>query len=236
MSLSKNVKDQKTQIYAYEDNLYFVDFNLPSGTKWCKYNLGVNLEHLEDSTKWQGDYYAWGELHTKRSYIWETYNWFVKRTTTNAILTKYNDKDSAKNKPDDISKLLNEDDVAYQKLHSNMFEFHMPTKSQYEELLKFTSSKWVNNYTGISELNGRLFTSGDKELFFPAVGYYYDSNVVDYNTKGRYWTSEVYPGYPSCAQYLDIGELGVHIVDYDRCYGFSIRPVAIDKSKIKLLY
>ena len=45
----------------------FVDLGLPSGTLWCKYNLGANKE-----TDY-GDYYAWGELTTKDEYSEENY-------------------------------------------------------------------------------------------------------------------------------------------------------------------
>ena len=46
-----------------------VDLGLPSGTLWCKYNLGANTE-----TEY-GDYYAWGELTTKSEYTEENYRY-----------------------------------------------------------------------------------------------------------------------------------------------------------------
>jgi hypothetical protein len=39
-----------------------VDLGLPSGTLWCKYNLGVNPNCLTNPVNWFGDYYAWGEI------------------------------------------------------------------------------------------------------------------------------------------------------------------------------
>jgi len=44
-----------------------VDLGLPSGTLWCKCNLGANTE-----TEY-GDYYSWGELITKSEYTEENY-------------------------------------------------------------------------------------------------------------------------------------------------------------------
>jgi hypothetical protein len=39
-----------------------VDLGLPSGTLWCKYNLGVDPKYLANPINWFGDYYAWGEI------------------------------------------------------------------------------------------------------------------------------------------------------------------------------
>jgi hypothetical protein len=39
-----------------------VDLGLPSGTLWCKYNLGVDPNYLANPINWFGDYYAWGEI------------------------------------------------------------------------------------------------------------------------------------------------------------------------------
>ena len=39
----------------------FVDLVLPSGTLWCKYNLGVDHNHLDNYQYWNGGYYQWGE-------------------------------------------------------------------------------------------------------------------------------------------------------------------------------
>ena len=38
-----------------------VDLGLPSGTLWCKYNLGVDQNQLSKPEDWYGDYYAWGD-------------------------------------------------------------------------------------------------------------------------------------------------------------------------------
>jgi hypothetical protein len=45
-----------------------IDLGLPSGTKWFKYNFGVDYKKLDKMPKdsipedWFGDYYAWGEI------------------------------------------------------------------------------------------------------------------------------------------------------------------------------
>ena len=51
-----------------------VDLGLPSGTLWCKYNLGVNSNKLFKAEDWYGDYYAWGELEPNKSKpYWDNY-------------------------------------------------------------------------------------------------------------------------------------------------------------------
>ena len=44
-----------------------VDLGLPSGTLWCKYNLGVNPNQLTKAKNWYGKYYAWGELEGNKT-------------------------------------------------------------------------------------------------------------------------------------------------------------------------
>jgi len=72
----------------------FIDLGLPSGTLWCKYNLGCDWDKLNidpehtKSKDWYGNYYAWGEIEPKDNYNWETYKFL-----NNSKLTKYNNKD-----------------------------------------------------------------------------------------------------------------------------------------------
>ena len=44
-----------------------VDLGLPSGTLWCKYNLGVDPTKLLTPEDWYGDYYAWGDLEPNKT-------------------------------------------------------------------------------------------------------------------------------------------------------------------------
>ena len=146
-------------------NKYTVDLGLPSGTRWCKYNLGCDFDLLNNHPKqtspkdWYGDYYAWGELDPKEIYSWDTYK-FKKS------LTKYNNEDQ-------LTQLLPEDDTAYQNMRIGNYEFHIPTKEQFEELFtidyKFVKCKYVKNLYGIM-FKGK----NGNELFLPAAGYYHE--------------------------------------------------------------
>jgi len=52
----------------------FIDLGLPSGTLWCKYNLGCNWDKLNTDPQhtkpedWHGDYYAWGEINPRNNF------------------------------------------------------------------------------------------------------------------------------------------------------------------------
>ena len=50
-----------------------VDLDLPSGTLWCKYNLGVDSNQLTSPENWYGDYYAWGEMTANKTNNGEIY-------------------------------------------------------------------------------------------------------------------------------------------------------------------
>ena len=50
-----------------------VDLGLPSGTLWCKYNLGVNPNQLSKPEDWYGGYYSWAELEPNNPYNWDNY-------------------------------------------------------------------------------------------------------------------------------------------------------------------
>lgn len=119
----------------------FVDLGLPSGTLWCKWNIGASNGNTPES--WYGNYYAWGETETKDIYNEDNYTY----TENQKILPL-------------------DRDVAY--LTNNLMR--MPSLEQLKEL-KALPNEWVNNYNGIEGLNGRAFigTNGNK-LFIPAAG------------------------------------------------------------------
>ena len=142
-----------------------VDLGLPSGTLWCKYNLGVNPNQLTKAKNWYGKYYAWGELEGNKtnkdgkSYFgWANYKYSGKHPYLEKM-TKYCSKkedgvkriDNNENYPytqfaDNLTDLLPEDDAAYQFKKCHNFKFRIPTKEQCEELLKYTSNYQVKNY------------------------------------------------------------------------------------------
>jgi len=157
-----------------------VDLGLPSGTLWCKYNLGATSEP-NNNRSWFGDYYAWGELEpNKKKYNWDHYKFYhgpdtkaVKDIDPEYYITKYGIDDK-------LEVLQLEDDAACQFKKCHNFKFHIPTKEQAKELLDNVKTIYVKDvsknpeyetaqgYTGagwfmISKINGNY-------IFFPEAG------------------------------------------------------------------
>ena len=220
-----------------------VDLGLPSGTLWHKYNLGVNQNQLSKSKDWYGDYYAFGELKPNKInkkgkfyFDWDNYKFGKKYNK----LTKYcNDPKCGYGKFfDNLMELLPEDDVVCKKMKLHNFKFHIPTKDQCEELMKYTNSYWVKNYDpnktihnskndkGIKGLNGRVFIGQNgNTLFIPAVGFYNGSYNGDVGFYCYMWSSSLYLDNSNCAYYLNFDSEFIRMNGGHRCNGLSIRPV-----------
>ena len=218
-----------------------VDLGLPSGTLWCKYNLGVNPNQLTNPKDWYGDYYAWGELEPNKTnedgkiyFDWTNY----KFGNDYNKLTKYcsNFEFGLKHFTDTLIQLLPEDDVAYQNKKLYNFKFHIPSKEQCEELIDYTNNYWVDNYDpnkikhnpkndkGIKGLNGMVFEGKNgNQMFIPAAGYYNGSNIYNERFYGYLWTSCLHFRQDSC--YLSFNPGNTDLRSGGRYFGFSIRPV-----------
>lgn len=106
-----------------------VDLGLDSGLLWAKCNMGTT-----DPTK-PGDYYAWGELSTKKEYYSDNYKHFGKHG-----VIKYNEKDGK-----EVLEL--EDDAARVNLGVG---YRIPTQKDWEELLE--DCKWEAVTTTLPEI------------------------------------------------------------------------------------
>lgn len=106
-----------------------VDLGLASGLLWAKYNMGAT-----EPTK-PGDYYAWGELSTKKEYYSDNYKHFGKHG-----VIKYNEKDGK-----EVLEL--EDDAARVNLGVG---YRIPTQKDWEELLE--DCKWEAVTTTLPEI------------------------------------------------------------------------------------
>ena len=217
-----------------------VDLGLPSGTLWCKYNLGVNPNQLLTPEDWYGDYYAWGEIEDKskqgKEYNWKTYK-FGKNEYN---LTKYcnNPKYGLKGFTDNLTELVPEDDAAYQNKKFYNYKFHIPSKEQFEELIKYTKIHQVKNYDpnktihnqkdddGIQGLNGKVFEGKNgNQLFIPAAGYRGSSNVYNAGNRCQLQTSTLYSKDPRYNYHVYFNTNIVLVYDVYRYFGYSIRPV-----------
>jgi len=169
-----------------------VDLGLPSGTLWCKYNLGVDSNKLLTLKDWVGNYYSWGDPEPKiKLSNWDLYKWAPKGISHE--LSKYvTDEDFGYDdcgtwKVDNLTTIQPEDDAATQSIHIGSYNFHIPTKEQFEELIKYTTYIPIQNYKGISGICGGIFKSiiNENEIFIPA-GEYMGKNGINnrnlYNT------------------------------------------------------
>ena len=227
----------KQQTITKDDSLYkavqlreyTVDLGLPSGTLWCKHYMGI--EYIEspsgklvkkvDSTADNNciNYYAWGETEPNKDiqdntkFDWDNYKFLRGQT-----MTKYSSD------WDNLTQLKDEDDVAYQKFHIYNFKFHIPTKEQFEELLKYTTYKYIDKYTSdhkhewggefISIING-------KSIFFPFASAKTNSDSAFMG--GYLWSSTTYND--RCAWYLSFGSNFCRLDSIQKCDGLPICPV-----------
>ena len=244
----QNIKSKQVQNRDYTKEYLdlmneVVDLFLPSGTLWCKYNLGVDQNQLSKPDDWYGDYYACGELEPNKTnedgdfyFGWENYK-FGKDYNK---LTKYcnNYKYGLNGFTDNLTELLPEDDAAYQNKKFYNFKFHIPTKEQFEELINYTNNYWINNYDpnklvhnpkddeGIKGLNGRIFEGKNgNQLFIPDAGYRGGTDITNYvGSSGSLWSSKLLKS--NFAAYLLVfNSDDILIHQHSRRYGHSVRPV-----------
>jgi len=104
---------------------------LPSKNLWAKYNLGVNLDKLDDRLDWFGDYYSWGEVNTKNG----DHTWIRYKYGNQTRLEKYStNKEFGKDGFIDMKTHLDlEDDAAY--MNSEDVKLKMPTHDDFVELI-----------------------------------------------------------------------------------------------------
>lgn len=223
-----------------EDNVkfwkQFVDLGLPSGTLWHKYNIGVDENNLSNRKNWNGNYFAWGETKDKssniigRSYVWTTYkhcrgaNNMLKKYITNPDYAAKNPENNYHKYLDNLTTLEPCDDIVTLTFGEN---FHIPTFEQFDELIKNTTIKWVNDYNGVKNLNGRVFISNinGNEIFIPAAGIMKETNIESLCEEGDIWTSSLDESNNSLAWAFHFKRGSYFLSKEPRYIGYPIRPV-----------
>ena len=212
-----------------------VNLGLPSGTLWCKYNVGVNIYELDNAEDWYGNYYAWGEIYPKRTYGFYNYEYakYNENQTEDDldVFTKYcsDSHFSYDGTTDNLSELEKEDMPINVKLRKgdNKNNYSMPTYEQYAELINHTNSKYVKNYNKVSNLNGVLFISkiNGKSIFFPCTGFK-EYNEFNENTT-YYWSSSIVDGMDPSAWSLklNLNKKYNSLIENARVIGFPIRLI-----------
>lgn len=189
-----------------------VDLGL--SVKWAKNNIGATCGDAVES--WYGGYYAWGETETKSDYSWSTYKFGAS-----APFSKYC--------ADGKTVLEVVDDVVAQTYGSN---YRMPTKTELQELRDSTDNIWVNDYNGISGLNGRKFmkkTDHNVFIFIPTSGYMLgENNIPPYPhnlTESYIWASELDGPNGDTAGILQFTSSTIYVHNKQQQHGLHIRPV-----------
>ena len=196
------------------DGHEYVDLGLPSGTLWATCNVGASKPEE------YGNYYAWGEIETKKSYDFDNYKW----GDGSGKVTKYCEY-SFCGTVDNRTELLPEDDAATANWGSS---WRMPSSDQINELCNpsYTTTEW----TALNGVNGLKITSkkNGKSLFLPAAGEC--GLVLGYvGAHGYYWSRSLFPEGSCWAYNLNFYTNVVDCSGDDRMYGRSVRPILLQK-------
>lgn len=192
----------------------WVDLGLPSGLKWATCNVGASKP--ED----YGSYFAWGETKHKNEYRWKSYAFQIKTNWAGEIdkLSKYVSLRRYGQVDNKIS-LCPEDDAARVNWGST---WRMPTDADMTELI--TKCEWT--WTSMGGKKGYKVTGKNgNSIFLPAGGERLGNSIYNSDSYGYYWSASLNSNGPHSAFRLYCHSVGVGVSDYDRCYGFSIRPV-----------
>ena len=106
-------------------------------------------------------------------------------------------------------------------------DWRMPTKAEFDELLRGTTNEWITDYNG-SGVNGRKFTSKtdtSKYIFIPAAGGCRDGSVYNVGYYGYVYSSSLDTSNPNTDWYLTFGSDRCFMVNGYRYYGRSVRGV-----------
>ena len=191
-----------------ENGYEWVDLGL--SVKWATCNVGANKP--EEC----GDYFAWGETQPKDYYDWSTYKWCNGGYIT---LTKYC-TDSYYGTVDNKTTLELSDDAARANWGGS---WRMPTDAELTELHEqCTWTRTIQN--GVSSGYKVTSKSNGNSIFLPAAGRH-DSSLSNEGSYGYYWSSSLDSDYPGSAWCVLFDSYYVHRCNYDRNYGFSVRPV-----------
>ena len=213
------------------DTTYFVRFRLhnPRGSmlldscrsvRTCELHYGLYGDHEEvamgcgvlwatchvgAAPPWEaGLRFAWGEVESKTQFSLDNYRFYSAQSRT---LTKYTPQDG-------LSQLLPVDDAA-----SCLWQhgWRMPTLEEVQALKSVCSAEpaSVDGVPGlrlVSTVNGAV-------LFFPFTG-----GLDDDGSTGHYWLSDAASASLE-ANSLLVHPTGLHLMDFTRDCGFSVRPV-----------
>lgn len=187
----------------------YVDLGLPSGTLWATCNVGA------DTPEDYGDYFAWGEIVSKTSYLWTNYSFAYDRTQ----LTKYclNPIYGYQGFADSLTTLETCDDAAAANWGGG---WRMPSYAEWREMI---NNCWLDG-PHINGVNDWAFVGNNgNRLVLPFASFKEGTSNGGY--VGYYWSSTLYTDQPDCARlfYMEGNE---YMMSFDpRSLGLTVRPV-----------
>ena len=190
-----------------------VDIGL--SVKWANSNLGAT------APEGYGDYYAWGETRSKKTYSWKNYKWC---NGTHDSLTKYNTSTDF-GKIADRSPFSDSDDAAHVILGG---KWRLPSISEIDELLATRENadyKW--EWKTINGQRGWTITylGNGNSIFIPAAGYRQDDNYVSFGEAGLFWCKSINSESPDKVICFHYDQYSTDKIYAYRSFGIPIRPV-----------
>ena len=155
------VRAVKKQVVEEEKEIY-VDLGLTSKTLWATCNVGA------ETPEGYGDFFAWGETTTKKTFTWENYT-----HCGGTEKTPYDIGSSIVGTSYDVAMAVMGDDWC------------MPTLEQFNELVKECTFELqtLNDVVGY-----KVIGPNGNSIFLPLAGYKYNSSYDYDTTRGYYWS------------------------------------------------
>lgn len=199
----------------------YVDLGLPSGTLWATSNINAEELYLA------GDYFAWGETHTRGRFIWTEYEFFEEEYTDDNGLRNY----SATDIGEQIS------GTEYDAARCLWGEgWRIPTKEDWEELISCCQTEYRQIiYGSVNKSMVHLIGPNGNSMMLPETFSPHGGVTIERHC-GEYWTatscSEMTDGrYPSALMvfFAPTSNVQFSLMPYGRHDGLSIRPVISHK-------
>lgn len=182
-----------------ETEYVYVDLGLTSGTLWAEHNVGALFP------EGQGDFFAWGEIETKKEY------------TSDNCSSYHKDLGNIAGNPMFDAATANWGD-----------DWRMPTLDEMFELTQECTWTWTE-VNGVSGYKVTSKTNGN-HIFLPASGFRVNGDLLDHNLYGYYWTATPYEEEGTTPTYtkgcfLDMCSYQFYCNWSLRRNGMTVRPV-----------
>ena len=187
----------------------YVDMGL--SVKWATMNVGATI--VEEG----GDYFAWGEVERKESYIWDNYHYGNSRTT----LTKYCESEEY-GTVDNKTMLDLLDDAAYMNWGG---KWRMPTYNEWDELLRNSTWTWVEQ-NGVKGVRVRSTKNGNC-IFLPTTGYKVGADLNYKDVIVGFWSGSLSKNgsYMSYGVSIENPNNTASFYGFNRYNGYPVRAV-----------